>query len=255
MQQDRLGVGQEPRPRRARGGKSEPSAGVMRAPGREGAGRARDARRRRRRGWPAPPRPASRAQSSGSAAARASSRPAPRRRPAGTCSPSTPSRDQLGHAADARADHRPAGGARLVDDQRRVLPPDRRHDDPVGLPHQPDHVGAVVGPEVLRDRRRARCEPGREVGAERRVRPAEPAVQRDAHVALALQARGGVEQHQHALVRARCCRRRRSGCAAPARRLAPRPRRRARRRSAPAGCARRRGPRRRSGRAGRRSAR
>ena len=41
--------------------------------------------------------------------------------------------DQLGHAADAGADHRAAGGLRLEDDERRVLPPDRGHDDPVRL--------------------------------------------------------------------------------------------------------------------------
>ena len=109
----------------------------------------RDARRRRRRGWPARPAPARRAQSSGPVASRIVSASAAAS-PAGTCSPSTPSLDQLGHAADAGADHRAARGARLVDDERRVLPPDRRHDDPVGPAHQPDDVGAVVGSEVLR---------------------------------------------------------------------------------------------------------
>src|SRR5262245_22762206 len=44
--------------------------------------------------------------------------------------------DFLGHAADVAADDRPPVEERLLDHQRRVLPPNRRDQDPVGVLHQ-----------------------------------------------------------------------------------------------------------------------
>ena len=40
------------------------------------------------------------------------------------------------HSADVAADHRPAVGERLLDHQRRVLPPNRGHDHPIDVGHQ-----------------------------------------------------------------------------------------------------------------------
>ena len=109
--------------------------------------------------------------------------------------------DQLGHAADAGADHRPPGGARLVDHQRRVLPPDRGHHDPVGVPHQPHHVPAVVGAESAgRAARRRASRAPKSCRKPSSAQPSPPCSETRQVLVHLLQARGGVEQHQRALV-------------------------------------------------------
>src|SRR5581483_4920699 len=62
--------------------------------------------------------------------------------------PVHPVGDLLGHAADVAADDGATEGVGLLDDQRRVLPPDRRDHDPVDGPHQGGQlVGAVAADE------------------------------------------------------------------------------------------------------------
>ena len=55
--------------------------------------------------------------------------------------------DLLGHPADVAADHGPVVQERLLDHERRVLPPARRDDHPVGLGHQARQVVVVVLPD------------------------------------------------------------------------------------------------------------
>ncbi len=63
--------------------------------------------------------------------------------------------DHLGHAADARGDDRPSRGLRLEDHERRILPPERGHHDPIHIGHPAGQRGPVIGTGVLGEGRAA----------------------------------------------------------------------------------------------------
>ena len=209
----------------------------MRAPGREGAGRARDARRRRRRGSagaaaggePRPELRVGRRRACVSASAAAS--------PGGTCSPSTPSStssamppmpEQITGRPAARASWITSGAFSHQIEGTTIQSACRISADHVGRGRRARDAGRPAPPP--RASAANSC-------AEAVVGPAEPAVQRHAQVARPSAAR----RRRAAPARpcaARCCRRRRSGCGARARaRGVARRGPAARPRSAPAGSA------------------
>ena len=55
-----------------------------------------------------------------------------------------PLRTDFGHAADAAANHGTLVAKRLLDHQRRILPPDGGHDHPIGIRHQRRHFIAAI---------------------------------------------------------------------------------------------------------------
>ena len=138
--------------------------------------------------------------------------------PGGTWRPVTPSSTSSAMPPMPETDHRAPGGAGLVDDERRVLPPGRGHHHPVHGPHQRADVGPVVRAGVP-GQRRGGMEAGFELRAEGGVGPAEAAVERDPEIgAGAPEARGGVEKNERRPCAGRWCRRSRSGRGGTARR-------------------------------------
>src|ERR1700758_5061512 len=57
----------------------------------------------------------------------------------------------FGHPTDSAANNRLAVGERLLDHHRRVLPPDRRHDDPIDLLHPLGQLRLLIRADPAQD--------------------------------------------------------------------------------------------------------
>src|SRR5690349_12902932 len=55
--------------------------------------------------------------------------------------------DSLGHPANTAGDNGPTMQERLLNHERRILPPDRRHDDPIDRRDQSRKLLAAIGAE------------------------------------------------------------------------------------------------------------